>query len=803
MATSPNPQNTQGAAPQQAQGVTRHANDEGLEKALGIGKNGKKLNTNALDLQEQIEIVRDAFLEVRSVYIGRERHDFLRNGLLGEIVSRTPIFVYDLSELKAIVPTAFVDRSGKMYIADTFARRLLAEHHAGLDSLNFLIRHEADHLRRLHLARMAQVHPTIANIAQDIRINIDITKGEAAELFASKNSRDAGDNEIREAAKAYLATLAPTAVGIGCAMNFEDYCKFDGKSEEAIAVELMKDWKEPPKIPNRDVSFELIMEGAAQEADSVKVMLQTGVKLAPTAPPYVMTPAELSGLAQDLRRIGKAKANPKSVSDQDLKDCYDRLAKLKEHQGLVELDMQHARASMALAGTGGVHSSGKTGDAYLDALKPSERVEMAMRILEKILNPSANNGMPAQPQNGGLNIKDLERSMGRGQGNGPGQKGNSNDPSQGGSGDPSGDPQQSKGNADMVPSPNVYHDHDHVMDTDKLIGILKGAGVSDSSLEKLGYDDLDKLAEETQACKDGVVAAINKASEDQMKVGTRYPGGHLLNYAKAQMLDFFKPVLSWEMALKKLLESMGKGQRYDPMEAWTMYHVDAADMGFKHQRDVPFMGSMVPGRPQKPLFFGLHDTSGSVDDAMLKRFISEGINMSRKMSRGNAPDVAHIFVDTIARGEPLYITEKNYQQILKGGLNYGGRGGTNFQAGIENAFELVKPGGKKTPYTGRTIDALAYFTDTGDTPPDPVRLLAKARDCGMKKLPTIIFIAPKSTYNEAFMKAIEGWATIVYFDAGPSAKAKQVIDVDKAAREQDQKMASVEAAGSAPRRARP
>jgi hypothetical protein len=779
-------------APGAAGGVTRHVNDKGMEQALGIGKNGKQLNTHAHDLQEQIEEVRDEFLELRSVFIGRDRHDFMRNGLLGEIVARTPIFIYDLPELKQVCNTAFVDRSGKMYIADTFARRLLAEHAQGLDSLNFLIRHEADHLRRLHLARMVNVHHAIANQAQDIRINIDLTKGEAAELFASKNTRDATAEELVEAARAYLQALAPTSVGIGCAMNIEDYKKYDGLSEEAIATLLMQDWKEPPKMPNREVSFEHIMEGAAQEADSVKVMLQNGVKLAPTAPPYVMTPAELSGLAQELRRIGKAKANPKSVSDKDLQDCYDRLGKLKEHQGLVELDMQHARGSQAMAGTGGIHSSGKTGDAYLDALRPSERVEMAMKVLEKILQPAANNGMPGQPQNGGLTIKDLERGMGRG---GKGQPGQGQ--SQPG-GDPSGDPSQDRGNADMIPSPNVYHDHDHVMDSDKLIGILKGAGVDNASLQKLGYDDLDKLEGEAQACKDGVAAAINKASEDQMRVGNRYPGGHLLNYAKAQMLDFYKPVLTWEMTYKKLLEALGRGQRHDPMEAWTIYHVDAADMGFKNQRDVPYMGSMVPGKLQKPLFIGLHDTSGSVDDAMLKRFISEGINMSRKMSRGNAPDVAHIFADTIARGEPVFITEKNYRQVLASGINYGGRGGTNFQASIENAFELVKPGGKRTPYSGRTIDALVYFTDTGDSAPDPVRLLAKAKECGMKKLPIILFVAPRSTYDERFKKAIEGWANIVYFDSGPKAEdKKQHINLDQLGRDQERKMAAVEAAAPA------
>jgi len=146
-------------------GVTKHATDKGAEDALGIGKNGKRLNEHNLDLQDAIEDIRDEFLELRTLYIHGLRHDVMRNGLLGEIVARTPILVYDLPELKLHVNTAFVDRSGKMYISDTFARRIVAEHAAGLDSANFLIRHEADHLRRLHLTRMLDIPPQIANVA--------------------------------------------------------------------------------------------------------------------------------------------------------------------------------------------------------------------------------------------------------------------------------------------------------------------------------------------------------------------------------------------------------------------------------------------------------------------------------------------------------------------------------------------------------------------------------------------------------------------------------------------------------------
>lgn len=758
MATAPTP-NANATAPQA--GVTQRV-DKGMEDALGIGRNGKRLNTHSHDLQDDIEDIRDEFLKLVSIYVAGVRHDVMRNGLLGEIIARTPILVYDLPELKAVVNTAFVDRSGKMYISDTFARRVIAEHKAGMDSANFLIRHEADHLRRLHLTRMLDLPPTLANIAQDIRINIDITKGEAAERFFAETTRDPSEHELLEAVRTYLAEMSKTALSIGCAMNIEDYQKYDGKSEEAIGAELMKDWKEPPAMPNREVSFERILEGAAQEADHVKGMLVNGVRLAPTAPPYVMTPAELSGLAQDLRAIGKSKANPAVVTDKQLTDARDLLDKLLEHQGLVELDIQHSKASMALAGTGATHSSGKTGDAYLDALSPSERVKLARRVLDQILNPKPSNGLPGQPQNGGMTIKDLDRAL--------------NPPGSGGQ------PQDGNGDPNTVPAPNVYHSHDHIMDTGKLKDVLQSAGVSQETMEKLGYDDLAKTNEEIAASKDGVVGAINKATEDEMRVGSRYPGGHLLHYAKAQMNTFFRPVVSWEMALKKIIEGAGKGSRFAMDEPWSIYHVSAADMGLRSQNDVPYMGSRMPGKEIRPLIFVPIDTSGSVDDAMLKRFVSEALNMARKVSRGVAPEVVIVFADTVARGEPVHITEKNYKQFLSKGINYGGRGGTSFQASLENLFEMVRAG-SKSGFAKRNIDAIVYMTDTGDAVPDAGRLLTKAMQCGMRKLPTTLFLAPKVCYDDAFNKGIKAWADIIYFDTAPGAKTKVNMDAIAAAQE--------------------
>ena len=199
----------------------------------------------------------------------------------------------------------------------------------------------------------------------------------------------------------------------------------------------------------------------------------------------------------------------------------------------------------------------------------------------------------------------------------------------------------------------------------------------------------------------------------------------------------------------------------------------------------------MPGKEQKPLIFVPIDTSGSVDDAMLKRFVTEAINMARKVSRGVAPDVVIVFADTVARGAPVFINEKNYKQFLEKGIDYGGRGGTSFQASLENLFELVKPG-SKSGYAKRNIDAIIYMTDTGDSVPDAYRLLTKAMECGMKKLPTTLFLAPKSCFNDSFQAGIKKWADILYFDTAPGHK--QTVKLDNIAADQERKNAGLKLA---------
>ena len=200
---------------------------------------------------------------------------------------------------------------------------------------------------------------------------------------------------------------------------------------------------------------------------------------------------------------------------------------------------------------------------------------------------------------------------------------------------------------DMVPSPLSHSSDNHVIGTEQLIGVLRDAGVSEQSLQRLGFDDLKAIQADASATKNNLVAAINKASKDAEALGDRYPGAHLLNHAKAQLNDFFKPVLSWQMQYKKFVEGVGRGVIHDDTEGWTPFYVHHEDMGLESASDIPFLGSIVSGKAERPVLINIHDVSGSVGDATAKRFITEGVHQGRPSKLNSGIDSVHMTAELL------------------------------------------------------------------------------------------------------------------------------------------------------------
>lgn len=728
-----------------------------------------RLNLHADDLQHELNEYVAEFIAPITIHVNGVRHDMRANGMLSEIVAATSVLVYDLPALKMQANTAFVDTTGRMYFCDTFLRKLIEEQRQGKDSLNFVMRHEAEHLRRLHLQRMLSLPHSISNEAQDIRINLDIViAAVSAKMVADNPGVEVKSGPAFDAAvKDYLDMLGD-AVRSGCGLTYAEYLAYKGMSEEAIGAELMKNYKPPQQDPSQgkdqEASFPAIMEGAAQDLDAISSLAVLSGGTMPNVMPAQLgtnakeVPVEVLaiGLAAAARAIGTSKGK---ASIQVMDEALYGFIGVMDIDEMTGRDLQHASLQ---AVPGQVVPSVKTGDAYVDGLSPRERIMMAAKLLNMILNPSP--GDANKMRGGGLKIKDLEAMLG---------KAPKSDDSSGQDQAPSG----SQPGADSTPENNVKHGGSHVMTAEEVARILKDAGLG-ATAARLGYDDANTIAEEKQASKDTVSAAVNKAQEDIHKVGaSRIPGGHLAQYASAKLNDFFKPVLTWKMAVKELADGVARSIRYEETEPWANYYVDHTDMGLATSGDIPYCGSFISASTKRPVLMIINDTSGSVTDGQLKRFYSESLHAAQDNGSEASPEVIIMAADTICRGDPVFVTADNVEEHLKKGVNFGGRGGTSFQASLEHVYEMFRP---DTPseLSGRRLDGLAYFTDSFDAVPDQPRLEERAFECGFQQLPTTVFLVPSECYNPTFEQGVKDWAKTIFFDARSDLAPQNAIDME-------------------------
>lgn len=710
----------------------------------------KKLNNFSPELQGELMDWVKSFVEQKTHFISgtNERVDYPRFGMLADLLGRTPVRIYDLPELKLRCDTAFVDTTGRMYMSDSFFRILVKEQLEGKNSLYFLFLHEMEHNRRLHLQRMLDYPSDLANHAQDIRINCDCIKIIACDEFVSANLRMPSIDELHKEIENLYPCLGPS-IKAGCAMqDFSEFVKWHAMSEEAIAAELFKDQqsKDHDQQNQTEISFPQLCEGVAQDLDAMS-------NLAVKNNSQIIQ-AECSNTSILSRQVGTAKGK---VTSKIISDLYMGLDAALITQEMTERNIQHSNIAQAATLTNSKVKSVNSGDDTINSWSPIERLSALKQVLENILNPS---NSQSSPSNGsGIKIKDLNLPRSN-PSNGKSENGSSNDPSNNSS-----------------KHKNIYPGDDHVMSAEELAKILHDSGVHEAS-KLLGYDDLEKISAQENAALNNITGVINKAADDVIKIGGVYNGAHMVDYASAQMINFFRPVLTWKMSVKKIIEELGNRIRFEHEEPYQQYYSSAEDQGLDTEDDIGYVGSYVSGGTNRALVIHIIDSSGSVTDTMLTRFVTEAINSARETSSGeNAPEVIIIFADTIARGEPIFIDENNYEEFLKSGINYGGRGGTNFTASVQNVFKMLDP--KNNEYSspdllrfkGRPIDAMIYFTDTFDAPPNQTMIEETAFECGMKRLPTMLFLAPKECYSDSFKQGVSNYADCIFFD-------KNELDID-------------------------
>lgn len=294
----------------------------------------------------------------------------------------------------------------------------------------------------------------------------------------------------------------------------------------------------------------------------------------------------------------------------------------------------------------------------------------------------------------------------------------------------------------------------HTVTLEDLIKTLEEAGLQNilETLELPASEDIDQIAkiEENTQLKD--IECIEKAAAQKAAIGGKYPGGHIVDAAAERVKGLTEGKLEWKLGLREWI--LGGGMRFKHFEdeADQLYYLEASEMGLT---DEIYMGSPVPHSPEETVLC-LIDTSGSVDQKMLRQFISEVLNLKKGVSgvSDTASKVILLSADTVLRGQAVEIDENNVDEMLEAGVQVFGRGGTDLAGSLDMAMnlELIK---------SQKIASVVYFTDLCDVPP-PRERFEKYLEKGMR----FAYITTPHTYSEEFAKAVSAYARVYPIEDG-------------------------------------
>ena len=296
----------------------------------------------------------------------------------------------------------------------------------------------------------------------------------------------------------------------------------------------------------------------------------------------------------------------------------------------------------------------------------------------------------------------------------------------------------------------------HIVDLGDLIKALEDAGLQ-TALDKLclpASDQVEKIGQILEEAEMRRVEAVERAAAQMSQNSGKYPGSHIVDCAVEHVRSFTRGKLTWRLLLQEALFGDGllyKGSMEEPSSLY--YSEEVSDMlGLE-----PYLPVELPHKPQSTVLC-LIDTSGSVDNATIKAFLSEIIELktaSNGFSDG-ASEVIILSADTVLRGEPIEINDGNCDDLIQAGMTVFGRGGTDLGHSLAQAVKLPL-------FKDKNIRSVVYFTDLFDTPP-------KYKDLG---LPTdnvnVVYIAAPSTHSQhvaEFASAVADYARVAEINEG-------------------------------------
>lgn len=682
------------------------------------------------DALRELERAVALFSATRTAFHDNKRIDMPVNGLSSEMAIRTPVLLYDLPELMQVCNTAFTDGS-RVFFSVALFRDLMRLRGEGKIDFDFVLKHELEHIRLLHTSRMLPFDRDLANRAQDIRINIDIlTDMSSCRLFFAARSRREYEGALDQIAAHYEQTCTECAgdvIHMGLATRPEDRQEWGDATSEQIARILQT--QEPPIL---EIDMSELFKKAAEDLREAADRTEKNQGSAPGQSAKQESGASHSD--QGKPKDGSAGQGAQGHDPQEMRDLADALDRAAQGSASrddlekIRRDAGKQASSNAMREMDGKCDGNKDArPSSLDDLKPSKRVQLSAAAADHLLNPQA--GKQA------------------GKGKGKGQV------------------QSMSVNAQNLNSPS----ENHYIPPEDLKEIFERANAQNLS-KALGYDTPEKIEKMRRDTADNTENAVRKAASDMQKAGGSYPGAHMVNCAMRDLDLSKKPVLEVTQVIQKVL-SQQAGRRktsYDIMTPSIITSVRAADMGFGSSGDIPYMGTHVPVKPKKNLVVGIIDTSGSTG-AILERLAVEAVNIAKRNRHDTAPEVMLVSADTVVRGKPVMINERNVEKLIKGGLSASGLGGTDFLAPLLGVVKATEKGGV---LAGRKIDHILYFTD-GECWLPP-------RDALPEKLPPVLFLVPDTHYRQQFDKEVKdsSWSDVVFFPESQVTK----LDLEKTAR---------------------
>lgn len=307
----------------------------------------------------------------------------------------------------------------------------------------------------------------------------------------------------------------------------------------------------------------------------------------------------------------------------------------------------------------------------------------------------------------------------------------------------------------------------HHITPEELLEALEEAGLegAKAALDMPDSNDVEAIGRMKEGNKLNIIDAIQTAEAQAMNCSGKYPGKEISSAAAQTIGDLDKGKITWKQALKKLFQGDGQRLFHSDDEAAVPWYLDKETMGI----DPFYIGSPIPQAPDESILC-IVDTSGSTSGGTLrKEFLQECLGIKRSLSSlGDSARKVFIYsADTDIIGDPVEITDANYESLKHDGIPIFDGGGTNFAVSLNSALQA--PVMKK-----EKIKGVVYFTDCYDAVPRREDFEEHLNN-GVK----IVFVTTPGLFNEKWAAELT-WAELHCMEEGAMVDfSKDVNDVDQ------------------------